>query len=312
MASYLLPRPFPYNAGRFRFAFRIHLVAITALALLAVVLLRLLPRLVFVAYFMIFAIALIAALMLLNALPPVRTTHSVDGERVVLRQGLHFRLEIPLAKISKARRTEVGSGRPGIRLDRASGALEVIASGPEAVRLRLNDPVVHKGTLVREVVVDVLEPREFIASGPEAVRLRLNDPVVHKGTLVREVVVDVLEPREFIDCIRERKKGAALMKKLDPDKEVTGPDSEPGEPDEEPPEEPVPREPDLPAPPPIKTSKKPESPSSEPGPAPEPEQPQTTKRPPGPDDGDEIELVPALPSSAAPQGRVVRIPKRKA
>jgi len=276
MASYLLPRPFPYNAGRFRFAFRIHLVAITALALLAVVLLRLLPRLVFVAYFMIFAIALIAALMLLNALPPVRTTHSVDGERVVLRQGLHFRLEIPLAKISKARRTEVGSGRPGIRLDRASGALEVIASGPEAVRLRLNDPVVHK------------------------------------GTLVREVVVDVLEPREFIDCIRERKKGAALMKKLDPDKEVTGPDSEPGEPDEEPPEEPVPREPDLPAPPPIKTSKKPESPSSEPGPAPEPEQPQTTKRPPGPDDGDEIELVPALPSSAAPQGRVVRIPKRKA
>ncbi|MBM4250081.1 MAG: hypothetical protein FJ149_11805 [Euryarchaeota archaeon] len=276
MASYLLPRPFPYNAGRFRFAFRIHLVAITALALLAVVLLRLLPRLVFVAYFMIFAIALIAALMLLNALPPVRTTHSVDGERVVLRQGLHFRLEIPLAKISKARRTEVGSGRPGIRLDRASGALEVIASGPEAVRLRLNDPVVHK------------------------------------GTLVREVVVDVLEPREFIDCIRERKKGAALMKKLDPDKEVTGPDSEPGEPDEEPPEEPAPREPDLPAPPPIKTSKKPESPSSEPGPAPEPEQPQTTKRPPGPDDGDEIELVPALPSSAAPQGRVVRIPKRKA
>lgn len=271
-----MERPFPYNAGRFRFAFRLHLVAITALALVAVLLVRYIPRLLMVAYLLIIAIVIVVALTLLNALPPVRTTHSVDGEQVILRQGLGFRLAIPLSKVSKARRTEVGSGRAGIHLDRSNGVLEVIASGPEAVRLRLNDPVVHQ------------------------------------NTLVREVVLDVLEPREFIDCIRERKKGVALLGTLDGGKAREHPTGEPAGTDAEVPEEPAPAVTALASPPPVKPSRATKAPAAPSVPDPEPEALPAGREPRDRDDEDEIELVPAIPSTDGAKARVVRIPKRKA
>ncbi len=265
-----MPRPFPYNAARFRFAFRLHLLAIIGLALVAILILRASPRLMPVAYILLVAMVIVIALTLLNALWPVKTTHSVDGEAVILRQGLGFKLVIPLARISKAKRLESGAGRTGINLDRANGVLEVIAHGPDAVRLRLNDPVVYK------------------------------------GTLVREVVVDVLEPREFIDCIRDRKKGAALLERHDRATEavrVPGPDAGPEEPGRaeeiegpdgpeapEGPEEPAEVRPEpLASTPPIKAP----------------------KAAPRSDDEDEIELVPALPASRDAGARVVRLPKRK-
>jgi len=260
MASYLLPRPFPYNASKFRFVFRLHLLAVIGLALVALLILRLSPRLVVLAYLFLIAMVIVIVLTAASAVWPVRTTHAVDGESVILRQGLGFQLAIPLSKISKARITQVGSNRTGIHLDPSNGVLEVIACGPEAVRLRLNDPVVHKGVLVREVVVDVLEPKEFIG------------------------------------CIRERKKGAVLIERMDGGKaagkpaeeEAPGADDETGE---EAPEEPAPEEPEpLASPPPVKRPKA------------------SAKR----DDEDEIELVPALPSASDAPARVVRIPRRKA
>jgi len=296
MASYLMPRPFPYNAARFRFAFRLHLAAITVLALIAFLILQFSSRLLMVAYILIFAMVIVVALTLLNAMWPVRTTHSVDGESVVLRQGLSFKLSIPLSKVSKAKRTDVGTGRSGIHLDRGNGVLEVIAAGPEAVRLRLNDPVVHK------------------------------------GVLVREVLVDVLEPREFIECIRERKKGAILMERLPGgkgtkvpagDREAPGPEDEADEgagegpePDvaeDEAPEEPEAKRPEpLPSPPPVRVPKAAARPAP---PPPRPDEPKAPERVPKAhpksDDEDEIELVPALPSQNGAPARVVRIPKRK-
>jgi len=314
MASYLLPRPFPYNASKFRFAFRLHLLAVIGLALVAILILQFSPRLLVIAYLVIIAMVILIALTFLTAMPPVQTTHSVDGERVVLRMGLNFRFEIPLAKISKARRVEVGTGRAGIHLDRSNGVLEVIALGPEAVRLRLNDPVVHKGVLVREVVVDVLEPREFIG------------------------------------CIRERKKGAVLIERMDGgnaagkpvEEEAPAEESQADEgPDEEPDEEPsgagsTPErsreavaagnlktwdgirskllETPTANPPPIKRPKAPAKPRPPTEPEAEPEEPVAGNKatPPKRDDEDVIELVPALPSASAGSARVVRIPRRKA
>lgn len=284
MASYLLPRPFPYNAARFRLAFRLHLLAVIGLALVAVLILRLSSALLLVAYLFIIAMVIVIALTLLSAMPPVRTVHTVDGECVTLRQGLNFRLAVPLAKVSKAKRIEVGTGRTGIHLDRANGLLEVIASGPEAVRLRLSDPVVHKGVLVREVVVDVLEPKEFIG------------------------------------CIRERKKGAVLIERLDRGKAAREPAKEeaPGAEDgaeEEATVGPAPEQPEpLPSPPPVKPPKAPAKPMPPQEAKAESEGPVAEKkaRPPRPDDEDVIELVPALPSASGAPARVVRIPKRKA
>jgi hypothetical protein len=281
MASYLLPLPFPYNASKFRFAFRLHLLAVIGLALVAVLVLRLSPKLVIIAYMLIIAMAVVIALTLVSAMPPVRTVHAVDGEAVILRQGLNFKLSIPLAYISKAKRTEVGTGRSGVHLDRANGVLEVIATGPEAVKLRLNEPVVYK------------------------------------GTLVREVVVDVLEPREFIDCIRERKKGAVLIERMDGGRtalksaEEEAPEPEEAE-QEEMPEEPSPEPPEpLESPPPVKLPKTAAKPAAARA-AGEPQKPAIKKQaPPNADDEVEIELVPALPSASGAPARVVRIPKRK-
>ena len=278
MVSYMMARPFPYNAARFRFAFRLHLVAITVLSLVAVLLLRFSPRLLIIAYLLIIVMVTVVAVTILSALPPVRTVHSVDGNVVSLRQGLNFKLEIPLSKISKAKRVDIGKGRNGIHLDRANGALEVIASGPEAVRLRLNDPVVHK------------------------------------GALVREILVDVLEPREFIECIRERKRGAVLMERMDGGKRTeTAPEEPEAGPDED---EPEPEEEEaLPSPPPIMVPKTRARLRPPPGPEaseePPGEPPAVPRAPPKSDDEDEIELVPAFPSKNGAQARVVRIPKRK-
>jgi len=280
MASYLMPRPFPYNASRFRIIFRLHLLAIIGLALVALVVLRLSPKLLFLAYIFLTAMVAVIALTLSNAMWPVRTTHAVDGESVILRQGLGFRLAIPLSKVSKARRTEIGTGRGGIRLDRANGVLEVIAYGPEAVRLRLNEPVVHK------------------------------------GALVREVVVDVLEPGEFINCIRERKKGSALIERMDGRGAKPEPAGVDAPVEEEAPEEPAPEEPEpLEIPPPTKAQKpvRKQAPPPEPEETGEPEEPAGRRAaPPRSEDVDEIELVPALPSASEAPARVVRIPKRKA
>lgn len=308
MASYLMPRPFPYNPARFRLAFRLHLAAVIGLALVAFLILQFSPRLLTVVYLIVIAMAIVIALTILVALPPVRTAHTVDGEAVILRQGMGFRLDLPLSKISKAKRTEIGLGRGGIRLDRANGILEVIASGPEAVRLRLNEPVVHK------------------------------------GVQVREVVVDVQEPREFIDCIRERKKGAELIERMDAGKARAGPAGDDGEDleaapaDEDTGED---RESDdgerkavtaerlrtwegikgklVETEPAAKAKAKAPARPKKTAPPPEPEEPEEPGEPDGDEDAlaihpdeDEIELVPALPSASDAPARVVRIPKRKA
>jgi hypothetical protein len=149
------------------------------------------------------------------------------------------------------------------------------------------------------------------------VRLRLNDPVVHKGALVREILVDVLEPREFIECIRERKKGAVLMERMDGGKRTeTAPEERQAEPDEEEPDEPEPEETEaLPSPPPIRVPKSQARlrppPGHEASEEPPEEPPAAPKPPQKSDDEDEIELVPAFPSKNGAQARVVRIPKRK-
>ena len=294
MASYLLPRPFPYNASRFRFVFRMHLVAVIGLALVAVVLLRLSPTMVFVSYLLIFCMAMVILLTVVNALPPVRTAHTVDGEFLVLRQGLGFKLAVPLSKISKAKRSEVSSGRPGIKLDQANATLEVLASDREAVRLRLNEPVRYKG-----VDVDT-------------------------------ILVDVLEPGDFIECIRERKKGAALLGKLgasgqpsipiasveEPEDADQVPSASPGRqtPARHPPvdvdERVPPRAPAALAKSVLDPRRRQENEPEEPSEEPERESGETDGAR-GETDEDEIELVPALPSQAVVQPRVVRIPKRK-
>jgi len=268
MGSYLLPRPFPYNARRFRTVFRLHLVGVIALAFLAFVVIKVSPKLLFVAYIIIMCMAAVIGLTFINALPPVRTTHSVDGDSVVLRQGLGFRLNIPLEKISKAKLVGGRSGRPGIFPDRVNSTLEVLASNGEAVRLKLNQPVRYRG-----VPVDV-------------------------------IIVDVLEPREFIGCIRDRKKGAALMARLDGQrkKKTAEPPEVPGE---------------APGKPEREESSDDLEPEEPPKPGPEVEEEiripvaAKVKKAPPPEEVDEIELVPALPGMGAAPARVVRIPKRK-
>jgi hypothetical protein len=304
MASYLMPRPFPYNAARFRVAFRLHLAAFIGLAIAAVVLLRLSSRLLPIAYIFVIAMAMVFLLTIVNAWPPVRTVHTVDGEALTLRQGWGFRLAVPLSKISKAKRTEIGAVKSGIRLDRANGVLEVVAAGPEAVRLRLKEPVAYK------------------------------------GVLVREVVVDVLEPREFIDCIKERKRGSVLIERLDTGKASAEPVDDAGEDLEEGPAQEDQGDDEesedearravtaerlktwegikgkvLETPPSKAAKGKATGKPARPAPPPEPEEPEE----PGEEedslavlpDEDEIEVVPALPATPDARARVVRIPKRK-
>jgi uncharacterized membrane protein YfcA len=80
MASHLMPRPFPYNAARFRVAFRLHLAAFIGLAIAAVVLLRLSSRLLPIAYIFVIAMAMVFLLTIVNAWPQSGPSTPLTGK----------------------------------------------------------------------------------------------------------------------------------------------------------------------------------------------------------------------------------------
>jgi len=217
MSSYLLPRPFPYDTKRFRGNLRIYGIAVIALAAAGLLMKWMAAGNITVVYILMIAALFLLIWMIAVPFPLLSTTHVVTGEAVVLRQGLGFNLSIPFDNIAGIKAKELSS-KPGLRVDRAEGTLYVIAAGGGNVRIMLRDP-----QTVKHGAFDC-------------------------------VVLDVKEPREFVSCVKERRKGEALMRSLEEEPLRKASDAAPGEEPmavdvvaEQPAEKPAPRR--RPAPP---------------------------------------------------------------
>jgi hypothetical protein len=180
MSSYLLPRQFAYDTKRFRNNLRVCAAAVIGLAAVGVLMARIAAVNIAVVYIFMISAVFVLVWLLVVPLPMLFTTHVVTGDAVVLRQGLGFDLSIPFDNISGIKHREISS-KPGVRVDRAEGTLFVLATGTGTVRMMLRDP-----QTVKHGAFDC-------------------------------VVVDVLDPREFVSCVKERRKGEALMRSLEED-----------------------------------------------------------------------------------------------
>jgi hypothetical protein len=200
MSSYLLPRPFAYDTKRFRSNLRICAAAVIGLAAAGFLMARMAAGNIAAIYIFMISAVFVLVWLLVVPLPHLFTTHIVTGDAVVIRQGLGFNLSIPFDNISGIRQKEITS-RPGVRVDRAEGTLFVLATGTGTVRMMLRDP-----QKVKHGAFDC-------------------------------VVLDVLDPREFVSCVKERRKGEALMRSLEeePLRKATGavPKAEPDPPEVE-------------------------------------------------------------------------------
>jgi hypothetical protein len=197
MSTYLLPRPFAYDTKRFRNNLRIYAAAVIGLAAAGFLMLRMAPGNIAMVYILMISAVFVLVWLLVVPLPHLYTTHTVTGNAVVIRQGLGFNLSIPFDNISSIKEKDISSG-PGVRIDRAEGTLFVLATNSGNVRMMLRDP-----------------------------------QTVNRGAFDC-VVLDVLDPREFISSVRERRKGEALMRKLEETPlgerlEVSGTEAEPPE-----------------------------------------------------------------------------------
>ena len=178
MSSYLLPRPFPYETKRFRNNLRIYAGAVIGLAIMGLLIGRMAAGNITVSYIFMISAVFVLAWLLVVPFPLLYTTHSVTGDSVMLRQGLGFTLTIPFGNISGIKAKEI-SAKPGVRVDRTEGTLFVLATGTGTVRIMLCEP-----QTVKHGAFDC-------------------------------VVLDVKDPREFVSCVKERRKGEALMKSLE-------------------------------------------------------------------------------------------------
>ena len=178
MSSYLLPRPFAYDTKRFRNNLRICAAAVIGLAAIGFLMARMAAVNIAVVYIFMISAVFVLVWLLVVPLPHLYTKHTVTGDAVIIRQGLGFNLSIPFDNISSIKHKEISS-KPGVRVDRAEGTLFVLATGTGNVRMMLRDP-----------------------------------QKANHGAFDC-VVLDVQDPREFVSCVKERRKGEALMRSLE-------------------------------------------------------------------------------------------------
>src|SRR5512136_1941401 len=80
MGSYLLPRTFAYDKGRFQRDLRIHAAAIIVLATMGFLVLRADVRYMPVVYILWLSAMLVLVLMLVGPVPHLRSGHAVTGD----------------------------------------------------------------------------------------------------------------------------------------------------------------------------------------------------------------------------------------
>ncbi len=124
---------FPY--GRQQFAINL---------LLLLILLVLLPLMLLSvgevdAVIMVGFSLLVLALLAIFGISPMLTAHEIDGDRLILRQGLQFKAVIPMRNIRDMRRVDAGPRRTGTWARTFGSTLYVTTRRYDLIQVRLKE-----------------------------------------------------------------------------------------------------------------------------------------------------------------------------
>jgi hypothetical protein len=108
--------------------------------------------------------AALAVFFIVVGLSPFWTEHSIDAEAIVLRQGWHFRIRIPLQNVKAINFIDEVPKRFGIFVAQSRGTLNITSSNIGLVSLKLRRPQRFASIFWRradEIVLDVTDREGF-------------------------------------------------------------------------------------------------------------------------------------------------------
>ncbi|MCX6650405.1 MAG: hypothetical protein NT131_01935 [Methanomassiliicoccales archaeon] len=136
---------------------------IAAVWLLALLVLLQMDQLMFI---LLIGVVLVIAVVVVGV-SPLLTSHEVEEGKIIIRQGWHSRVVMPMEQVSSVQRMDKIEVKEGVILDAFNRTLVMTGSKKNGVRIELKNEIRVPSSFwkkVRTVVLDVNEPERFIAA----------------------------------------------------------------------------------------------------------------------------------------------------
>ncbi len=108
--------------------------------------------------------------LIMFGISPILTRHGISDDRMVLRQGFLFKIEIPWDDILKVERADALSLGYGVTPSLRKPIISMATSKSNSVKIKLKEARRFKsvmGKLADEIMIDVNEPDRFIEKAME-------------------------------------------------------------------------------------------------------------------------------------------------
>jgi len=117
--------------------------------------------------FILLIVAVMTIALVVVGVSPLLTSHDVEEDRIIIRQGWHSRVVVPIEKVTSVHRMEKIGIKEGVILDAFNRTLVMTGSKKNGVRIELKSEIRVPSAFwkkVETVVLDVNEPERFIAA----------------------------------------------------------------------------------------------------------------------------------------------------
>jgi hypothetical protein len=101
-----------------------------------------------------------AVFFVVLGMSPFWTEHSIDGEGIILRQGWHFRIRVPLENVKAINFIDEVPKRLGIFVAQSRGTLNITSSNQGLVSLKLRRPQQFASVFWRKADMIVLDVKD--------------------------------------------------------------------------------------------------------------------------------------------------------
>ncbi len=142
----------------------VNLVIWTIAAVWLMVLLAFLPYDGFL--FIVIVGAILVVTVLVIGVSPLLTSHEVVDGNIVIRQGWHYKLVIPIDRVKRLQRLERIEAKEGVLLDAFNRTLVMTDSKVNGIRLEIKEAVRVPAAFWKKVdvvIFDVTDPDRFVA-----------------------------------------------------------------------------------------------------------------------------------------------------
>jgi membrane protein YdbS with pleckstrin-like domain len=109
----------------------------------------------------------LAFAVIVVGISPLLTSHNVEEDRIVIRQGWHSRITVPKDQVKSVQRMDRIEIKEGVILDAFNRTLVMTGSKKNGVRIELKNEIRVPSTFwkkVGTVILDVNEPERFMAA----------------------------------------------------------------------------------------------------------------------------------------------------